>query len=90
MPDHVTDEDAAGLAEALLSSGAKVVSRDDLLKSTALGWACRWGRVRVAELMLESGADPVEGDAKPWATPRAWAEKRGHREIVGLLQTHGG
>jgi ankyrin repeat protein len=90
MLDHITDDETAGFAEALLSAGAKVVSRDDLLKSTALGWACRWGRVRVAKLMLESGADPVEADAEPWATPRAWAEKRGHGEIVGLLRTYGG
>lgn len=76
--------------EALLSAGAKVGSRDDLLKSSALGWACRWSRVRVARLMLEYGADPVEADAEPWARPRAWAEKRGHAEIIELLRGCGG
>ena len=90
MRDHITEDETAGFAEALLSRGAKVGSRDDLLKSTALGWACRYGRVRVARLMLERGADPVEADAEHWARPRAWAEKRGHAEIVELLQRYGG
>lgn len=79
MLDHITEDETAGFAEALLSTGAKVINRDDLLKSTALGWACRWGRVRVAKLMLESGADPVEADAQ-----------RGHGAIVGLLRRYGG
>ena len=68
----------------------RVGSRDNILKSTALGWACRWGRAKVAELMLEQGADPVEADAEPWARPRAWAEKRGHVEIIELLRRYGG
>jgi len=55
-----------------------------------LGWACRWGRAKVAGLMLEQGADPVEADAEPWARPRAWAEKRGHVEIIELLRRYGG
>ena len=90
MDDHITEDETASFAEALLNAGAKAGSRDDLLKSTALGWACRWGRVRVAMLMLEHGADPLEADAEPWATPRAWAEKRGHAEIIELLRRYGG
>jgi hypothetical protein len=90
MYDHITEDETAGFAEALLKAGAKVGGRDHLLKSTALGWACRWGRVRVAALILEHGADPVEPDAEPWARPRAWAEKSGHSEIIELLQKYGG
>jgi hypothetical protein len=90
MLDHITEDETAGFAEALLNAGAKVGGRDDLLKSTALGWACRWGRARVARLMLEYGADPLEADAEPWARPRAWAEKRGHAEIIELLRRYGG
>jgi ankyrin repeat protein len=90
MREHITEEETAGFAEALLQAGAKVGGRDELLKSTALGWACRWGRLRVAALMLEHGADPVEPQAEPWARPRAWAEKSGHTEIVELLRKHGG
>jgi ankyrin repeat protein len=90
MLDHITEDETAGFAEALLHAGAKVGGRDELMKSTALGWACRWGRARVARLMLEHGADPVEADAEPWARPRAWAEKRGHAEIIELLRRYGG
>jgi ankyrin repeat protein len=55
MRDHITEEETASFAEALLNAGAKVGGRDDILKSTALGWACRWGRATVAGLMLEQG-----------------------------------
>lgn len=90
MRDHITEPETAAFARALLDAGARVGGRDDILKSTALGWACRWGRTNVARLMLENGADPVEADAEPWARPRAWAEKRGHPEIVELLRKYGG
>ena len=89
MYEHITEDETAGFAEALLSAGAKTGSRDELLKSTALGWACRWGRVRVARLLIKYGADPREADGEPWARPRAWAEKRGHPEIMELLRRYG-
>jgi ankyrin repeat protein len=73
------------LATILLDAGARLDVRDDLLKSTPLGWACRWGRVEMVKLFLARGADPVEADAEPWATPRAWAEKMNWPEIVRLL-----
>jgi hypothetical protein len=71
--EWVTEEEATGFATALLDAGARTDVRDDILKSTPLGWACRWGRARVVKAMLERGADPVEADAEPWARPRAWA-----------------
>ena len=89
LRDHVTENESAAFAEALLDAGATVGTRDDILKSTALGWACRWGRIKIAELLLENGADPGEPDAESWARPRAWAEKKGHREIIELLKKHG-
>jgi ankyrin repeat protein len=73
------------LATILLDAGARLDVRDDLLKSTPLGWACRWGCVEMVKLFLARGADPVEADAEPWATPRAWAEKMHRPEIVKLL-----
>jgi ankyrin repeat protein len=75
------------LATILLDAGARLDVRDDLLKSTPLGWACRWGRVEMVKLFLARGADPVEADAEAWATPRAWAEKMGYPEIVKLLDS---
>jgi hypothetical protein len=73
------------LATILLDAGARLDVRDNLLKSTPLGWACRWGRVEMVKLFLARGADPVEADAEPWATPRAWGEKMNQIEIVDLL-----
>jgi len=70
----------------LLDAGARLNLRDELLKSTPLGWACRWGRIELVKLFLARGADPIEADAEPWATPRAWAEKMKHAEALMLLQ----
>lgn len=79
------DEDRARFASMLLDAGARMDLRDDLLKSTPLGWACRWGRFALAKLLLHRGADPLEPDAEPWARPLAWAEKMGHTAIRDML-----
>jgi ankyrin repeat protein len=89
MGEHVTEEEAAAFAGALLDAGARMDVRDDILKSTPLGWACRWGRAGVASVILKRGADPVEADAEPWARPRAWAEKMGHGGVLTVLREHG-
>ena len=86
VPDWVTEEEVSAFATTLLDAGARLDVRDDLLKSTPLGWACRWGRVRIVELMLERGADPVEADAEPWATPEAWARKAKHPGVLAALR----
>jgi ankyrin repeat protein len=85
MRDHVTEEEAVMFAKALMNAGARTDIRDDILKSTPLGWACRWGRADVARVLLERGADPVEADAEPWAQPKAWAEKMGHTAVLAVL-----
>lgn len=85
--DHVTSEERAAFAGAALDAGARLDLRDDLLRSTPLGWACRWGREELVRLFLNRGADPVEADAEPWATPLAWAEKKGHSAIIALLRS---
>jgi ankyrin repeat protein len=81
-----TAEKSPDLAALLLDAGARVNERDDILKSTPLGWACRWGRIPLVRFLLERGADAVEEDAEPWATPRAWAEKMGHSAILTILE----
>jgi ankyrin repeat protein len=81
----ISDDEALPFAVTLLDAGARTDVRDDLLQSTPLGWACRWGRTPIVREMLRRGVDPLEADAQPWATPRAWAEKMGHQEIVALL-----
>ena len=75
-------------AEMLLDQGARIDIRDELLQSTALGWACRWGRVHFVKLLLERGADSVEADAEPWATPRAWAQKMKHDNVLQVLLSY--
>jgi ankyrin repeat protein len=75
-------------AQMLLDAGARLDIRDELLKSTALGWACRWGRVHFVKLLLERGADPVEPDAEPWATPSAWAQKMKHDHVLEVLRKY--
>ena len=83
--EHVTPEERVAFATLLLDAGARLDTRDYLLESTPLGWACRWGRVELVRLLLDRGADPVEADAQPWATPRAWAQKMGHDSVLALL-----
>src|SRR5262245_5060482 len=77
------------LATLLLDAGARTDIRDEFLKSTPLGWACRWGRVALVELLLARGADPIEAGAETWATPLAWAERRHHAGIASILRQHG-
>jgi ankyrin repeat protein len=76
-------------AAMLLDAGASLTIRDPLLKSTPLGWACRWGRVELVRLYLKRGADAVESNAERWATPLEWATKRGHQAVVDLLRSDG-
>ena len=82
----LTSSDRLTYARLLLDAGARLDVRDDLLRSTPLGWACRWGRTELVPLFLANGADPVEPDAEPWATPMAWAEKMNHGDVAALLR----
>jgi len=75
-----------GFATILLDAGARLEVRDDLLRSTPLGWACRWGRVELVTLLLKRGADSVEVDAESWATPLAWAEKMNRGAVLSVLR----
>jgi ankyrin repeat protein len=74
---------------ALIDHGARFDARDELLRSTPVGWACRWGRAEMADLLIARGAPVNEPDAEAWATPLAWATKMGHTGIVETLRRHG-
>jgi ankyrin repeat protein len=78
----------AHFAAQLLDRGADLTLRDDLLRSTPLGWACRWGHLELAELLLQRGAPIHELGGEPWAQPLAWARRMNHPEIVALLEKH--
>jgi ankyrin repeat protein len=82
----VGDADRARFASMLLDHGARLDVRDDLLKSTPLGWACRWGRTKLAERLIACGAPVDEPGAESWATPKAWAKKMKHEELLAILQ----
>ena len=87
--DWAPAETRLARATILLDAGASLRRRDPVLMSTALGWACRWGREDLVRLYLSRGADPRESDAEPWATPLAWATKGGHTTIAELLRALG-
>ena len=82
---HVRADECVAFATMLLDAGARLDVRDQVLKSTPLGWACRWGRVDLVKLFLDRGADRIEADAEPWATPEAWARKTQRHDILALL-----
>jgi hypothetical protein len=79
----------ARFAGMLLDHGARLDLRDELLKSTPLGWASRWGRKELVELLIARGAPVNELDAEPWATPRAWAEKMEQDAVLAVLRQQG-
>lgn len=80
----MTEEERVQFAEVILAHNAKLDVTDDLLQSTPLGWAARWGKTALVSLFLKQGADPQLA-GQPWATPLAWAKKKGHADIVALL-----
>src|SRR4029450_2100536 len=86
----MTPEERVAFAAAILDHGSRLDIRDNLLKSTPLGGACRWGQLPLVKLFLERGADAIESDAEPWATPLAWAERMGHADVVAELQARQG
>ena len=82
-------DDRISYATLMLDHGARLDVRDNLLESTPLGWACRWGRVELVKLLLDRGADPIEADAPVWARPSEWARKAGRGDIGALLEERG-
>ncbi|MEE2754490.1 MAG: hypothetical protein VX910_10950, partial [Candidatus Latescibacterota bacterium] len=83
----MAEEERVVFATILLDHGAELNVMDELLQSSPLGWAVRWGRYELARLYLERGADPFLSGAD-WATPLAWAEKTENRDIADLIQKY--
>ncbi|HEX5888802.1 MAG TPA: ankyrin repeat domain-containing protein [Pyrinomonadaceae bacterium] len=72
-------------ARLLIEHGADVNRVDDEYRSTALGYAARWGHVELVKLLLDCGADADRSGA-PWATPLAWARKKNQAEVEQVLE----
>jgi ankyrin repeat protein len=85
---ELSGAERARFAAMLLDHGARLDLRDELLKSTPLGWACRWGHRELVDFLLSRNAPINEPDAEPWATPRAWAEKMKHESVLAVLRQH--
>ena len=87
---EISGAERARFAAMLLDHGARLDLRDELLKSTPLGWACRWGRKELVELLIARGAPVNEPNAEPWATPTAWAEKMKQDAVLAVLKQREG
>jgi ankyrin repeat protein len=83
----VNEAERARFAAMLADHGARLDLRDEMLNSTPLGWACRWGRTQMVEVLLAHGAPVDEPDAEPWATPLAWAEKMRRDDVLAVLRS---
>lgn len=83
----MTEPERITFATILLDHGADLNVIDELLQSTPLGWAVRWGKHELARLYLERGADPMLAGAE-WATPLAWAQKKGDAASVDLISRY--
>jgi ankyrin repeat protein len=85
----MTPEERVAFATVILDRGARLDIRDHLLKSTPLGWACRWGQLPLVKLFLDRGADAIEPDAERWATPIVWARRNSHTDVEDALRQAG-
>jgi ankyrin repeat protein len=73
-------------AALCLEHGADIDAIETEWNSTPLGWAARHGKKDMVEWLLQQGADAKLPADAPWAWPVEWARRRGHTEIVQLLE----
>ena len=83
-----TAEERDAFAQTLLDRGAELNALDNEMKSTPLGWATRFGLRGLTRFYLNQGADPNLPHDIEWATPMAWAKRKGHDEVVDILNAH--
>ena len=81
-----SDEEKVPFASLLLDHGAGLEVRDDELRSTPLGHACRYGLVHLSEVLLERGASVEPAKGADWTAPLVWARQHGHQNVVQLLE----
>ena len=79
-------------AKLFLEFGANACAVDEEFRSTPLGWAARCGQTEFVQFLLDhltgigNGADAATPAVPAWAQPAAWARRRGHDDIVALLE----
>jgi uncharacterized protein len=76
-------------ARILLDAGANISAKEEVYRSTPLGFAARNNMPDMVEFLLSRGAPANLPGDEPWSTPLAWAERRGHAEIAQILRNHG-
>jgi hypothetical protein len=77
--------DRLGFATASLDAGARLDVRDNLLKSTRLGWACRWD-ARSGQ-RCSSHAVPILWKRMPSPGDAAGVgDEEGHTDLVAVLK----
>ena len=77
-------------AKLFLEFGANASAVDEEFRSTPLGWAARCGQTEFVRFLLDHltrvGADAAAPAVPAWAQPAAWARRRGHDDVVALLE----
>ena len=72
--EYVRDEHRIPFAKLLLDTGASLDVRDSLLKSTPLGWACRWGAASWWSFIWS--VEPIRSKRTPNRGRRRWRGQR--------------
>lgn len=74
-------------ATIFLQHGADIDAVEEEFYTTPLGFAAKNNKEDMVDFLLKQGANPNKAGA-PWATPLAWATRRGHQNIIALLQQY--
>ena len=88
---HMAARGEIDKAELFLEFGADPGAIDEEYRTTPLGWAARCGQTDFVRFLLrtKSAAGPKGDRSAPgppaWAQPIEWARRRGHMDIVALL-----
>ena len=87
---HMAGRGQIEQAKLFLEFGANASAVDEEFRSTPLGWAARCGQTEFVRFLLDHltrvGADAAAPAVPAWAQPAAWARRRGHDDVVALLE----
>ena len=83
---HMASKGQVDAAHLFLEFGADPAAVDEEYRSTPLGWAARAGQTEFVRFALANDF-PAAAHGPPWAHAAAWAARRGHGDIVTLLDS---